>query len=90
MTALLFGFAMIDNLILLFINMYNVSFSFSFKRHIECIIKQIITLSDLETDLQNVRQCCNKLNQVRIYEHLINIDSISLRHFYQRLYYMLC
>ncbi len=27
---------------------------------------QIITLSDLETDLMNVRQCCNKLNQVRI------------------------
>ncbi len=30
----------------------------------------MITLSDLETDLMNVRQCCNKLNQVRIYLNL--------------------
>ncbi len=26
----------------------------------------MITLSDLETDLMNVRQCCEKLNQVCI------------------------
>ncbi|CAF3817983.1 unnamed protein product [Rotaria sordida] len=54
MTALLFGFAMIDNLLLLFINIYN-----------------IITLSDLEIDLMNVRQACNKLNQVRIYSLIV-------------------
>ncbi|CAF3846159.1 unnamed protein product [Rotaria magnacalcarata] len=47
MAALLFGFAMVDNILLLFISVYN-----------------IITLSDLEIDIINVRQACSKLNQV--------------------------
>lgn len=66
MTAVLFGFAMIDNILLLLINIFNVSFLLEIDDgcFIECI--QIITLSDLETDLMNVRSCCEKLNQVRI------------------------
>ncbi|CAF1190207.1 unnamed protein product [Rotaria sordida] len=56
MTALLFGFAMIDNLLLLFINIYN-----------------IITLSDLEIDLMNVRQACNKLNQTFLPEVALHV-----------------
>ncbi|UJR31437.1 hypothetical protein I4U23_018930 [Adineta vaga] len=56
MTAFLFGFAMVDNLLLLFINIYN-----------------IITLSDLETDLMNVRQCCTKLNQTLLPEFALHI-----------------
>jgi hypothetical protein len=66
MTALLFGFATTDNLLLLFINIYNVSSSFyeNMINEYICYI-QIITLSDLEADLVNVRQCCDKLNKVR-------------------------
>ncbi|CAF3749976.1 unnamed protein product [Rotaria sp. Silwood1] len=56
MTALLFAFAMIDNLLLLFINIYN-----------------IITLSDLEIDIINVRQACNKLNQTFLPEVVLHI-----------------
>ncbi|CAF1373724.1 unnamed protein product [Adineta steineri] len=56
MTALLFGFAMIDNILLLLINIYN-----------------IITLSDLETDLMNVRQCCTKLNQTFLPEIALHV-----------------
>ncbi|CAF4577180.1 unnamed protein product [Rotaria sp. Silwood1] len=56
MTALLFAFAMIDNLLLLFINIYN-----------------IITLSDLEIDVINVRQACNKLNQTFLPEVVLHV-----------------
>ncbi|CAF3168351.1 unnamed protein product [Rotaria sp. Silwood2] len=56
MTALLYGFAMIDNLLLLFINIYN-----------------IITLSDLEIDLMNVRQACHKLNQTFLPEVALHV-----------------
>ena len=31
-----------------------------------CLFAQIITLSDLEADLMNIRQCCDRLNQVCI------------------------
>ncbi len=92
MTALLFGFAMIDNLLLLFINVYNVSLIFRKKKlyhSIYCV--QIITLSDLETDLINVRQCCEKLNQVCIDSLAFPRDKNSIsRHLYQKLQYMLC
>lgn len=67
MTAILFGFAMIDNVFLLLLNIFNVSLLLEHRPwcdFIDCI--QIITLSDLETDLMNVRPCCEKLNQVRI------------------------
>ncbi len=36
------------------------------KPHHSIYCVQIITLSDLETDMINVRQCCDKLNQVCI------------------------
>ncbi|CAF1014283.1 unnamed protein product [Adineta ricciae] len=49
---------MIDNLLLLFINIYN-----------------IITLSDLETELLNVRSCCTKLDQTFLPEFILHLIS---------------
>ncbi|CAF5222114.1 unnamed protein product [Rotaria magnacalcarata] len=56
MAALLFGFAMVDNILLLFISVYN-----------------IITLSDLEIDIINVRQACSKLNQTFLPEVALHV-----------------
>lgn len=64
MKAILFAFAMIDNVLLLLINIFNVS-GILLNNNVSINRIQMITLSDLETDMMNVRPCCEKLNQVR-------------------------